>query len=130
VAQNIWMAETWDEQKVAGVRKRAKVYEFLEKNHEGIFTQVGDKGVKLSGGQKQRVAIARALYNDPEILVLDEATSALDAGTENEIMKEIYDLSDKKTLIIIAHRLSTIEQCDFVYTVANGRISRTDKNSL
>lgn len=110
VAENIVLNDKPDKAKIIEVCKKAKIWDFLEKN-QGIDTIVGDGGIKLSGGQKQRIAIARALYNDPEILVLDEATSALDNDTESQIMDEIYDVSQDKTLLIIAHRLSTIERC-------------------
>ena len=130
VAQNVAMSETFDEQKVAEVLKQARLYDFLERQHEGIHTQVGDNGIKLSGGQKQRVAIARALYSDPEVLVLDEATSALDHETEAAIMHEIYELSAAKTLIVIAHRLSTIEQCDHIFAVADGSVEAVNGVNL
>ena len=89
---------------------------------EGINTHVGEGGVKLSGGQKQRIGIARALYTDPELLILDEATSALDEATESQIMNEIYEICNDKTLIIIAHRLTTIERCEIIYKMNNGEI--------
>ena len=82
----------------------------------------------LSGGQKQRIAIARALYDNPDILILDEATSALDNETEEEIMKEIYDVSKDRTLIIIAHRLTTLKDCDRIFVINNGEIERTIKS--
>ncbi len=118
VAQNVVIGEDEiDEDKVKAVLKKANMLDFLEKHHEGIYTKVGEGGIKLSGGQKQRVAIARALYDDPEILVLDEATSSLDNKTESLVMDEIYEAGKDKTLIIIAHRLSTIERCDKVYSL-------------
>ncbi|WP_305862929.1 ABC transporter ATP-binding protein [Helicobacter cholecystus] len=111
VAQNIAFGSEYDEQRIIKACKIAKIYDFLQEN-EGIYTKVGDGGIKLSGGQRQRIGIARAIYDNPEILVLDEATSALDNETEAQIMDEIYELSKDKTLLIIAHRLSTVQRCD------------------
>ncbi|WP_104732472.1 ABC transporter ATP-binding protein [Helicobacter salomonis] len=113
VAENIALGSPLQEERLVEVCKMAHIYDFLTQ-HEGIYTQVGEGGVKLSGGQKQRIGIARALYDNPEILVLDEATSALDTSTESKIMEEIYNVAQDKTLLVIAHRLSTIERCDVV----------------
>ena len=121
VGENVAFGLEYDSKKINEVLKKAKIYSFL-KTKKGEHTLVGEGGVMLSGGQKQRIAIARALYSEPEILVLDEATSALDDKTEREIMDEIYELSDDKTLIIIAHRLTTIDRCDVVYKLENGKI--------
>ncbi|MDN5061292.1 ABC transporter ATP-binding protein [Aliarcobacter butzleri] len=122
VAENISFGCSYNEQKVIEVLKKAKILDFLEIHQEGIHTFVGEGGIKLSGGQKQRIAIARALYQEPEILILDEATSALDEAIEKEIMDEIYEISENKTLIIIAHRLSTINGCEKVYRINNKKI--------
>ncbi len=122
VAQNISFGLEFDAEKIKDVLNKAKILNFLETHQDGIDTFVGEGGVMLSGGQKQRIAIARALYQEPEILVLDEATSALDTAIEKEIMNEIYDISEDKTLIIIAHRLSTIDRCEKVYKIENKKL--------
>lgn len=116
VAENISFGSEYDESRIIQACKIAKIYDFLQE-HEGIYTKVGDGGIKLSGGQRQRIGIARAIYDNPEILVLDEATSALDNETEAQIMEEIYELSKDKTLLVIAHRLSTVERCDRRVTI-------------
>jgi len=121
VSENIVFGNEFNEVKLIKCLKQAKIYDFLQ-SKEGLDTIVGEGGIMLSGGQKQRIAIARALYTEPEILVLDEATSALDDETESEIMDEIYDLGEDKTLIIIAHRLSTIKRCDMIYKIVDGEI--------
>ena len=121
VGANVAFGFNYHKEKVDACLQKSKIYEFL-KTKNGQDTLVGERGVMLSGGQKQRIAIARALYSNPEILVLDEATSALDDKTEKEIMDEIYELSDDKTLIIIAHRLSTLDRCDVVYKLDKGKI--------
>jgi len=121
VGENVAFGLDYDENRVDEVLKKAKIYDFLV-TKKGQSTLVGEGGVMLSGGQKQRIAIARALYSEPEILVLDEATSALDDETERQIMDEIYEVSEDKTLIIIAHRLSTIDRCEKLYKLENGEI--------
>lgn len=127
IADNVVFNREYNEEKLIESLKKARIWEFLNKK-EGIKTIVGDRGIMLSGGQKQRIAIARALYDDPEILVLDEATSALDNETEEEIMKEIYDVSKDRTLIIVAHRLTTLKDCDRIFVINNGEVERMVKS--
>lgn len=126
VAENVCFNRPLDNDKLISVLKQANIFNFLHERSgsggSGTEILLGENGVQLSGGQRQRIAIARALYGEPKILVLDEATSALDATTEKNIMHEIYNASENKTLIIIAHRLSTIEQCDKIYTISKGKI--------
>lgn len=127
IEDNVVFNREYSEDKLIESLKKAKIWEFL-KRKEGIKTIVGDRGIMLSGGQKQRIAIARALYDNPEVLVLDEATSALDNETEEEIMKEIYDVSKDRTLIIVAHRLTTLKDCDRIFVISNGEVERIVKS--
>ena len=113
-----------DDDKVRDALEKACLGQFVDSLHDGVNTQIGERGIRLSGGQRQRIGIARALYNDPDILFFDEATSALDGETESDIMDSIERLYGEKTLIIIAHRLTTIEKCDMVFRVENGKIKR------
>ena len=126
IADNVVFNREYNEEKLIESLKKARIWEFLKKK-EGIKTIVGDRGIMLSGGQKQRIAIARALYDEPEVLVLDEATSALDNETEEEIMKEIYDVSKDRTLIIVAHRLTTLKDCNRIFVINNGEVERIVK---
>lgn len=123
VAENVAFDDDYDDNKVKEALRKANLLKFLESQHDGIETKVGENGLKLSGGQKQRVSIARALYNNPDILILDEATSALDNETEEKIMDEIYKVSFDKTLIIIAHRLSTLNRCEKIYRLEKGHLA-------
>lgn len=111
-----------DINRINSVLKLANLEDFISQLPNGIYTKLGEKGVKISGGQRQRLGIARALYNNPKILVLDEATSALDGLTEKLVMKSINDLSEKHTIIIIAHRLNTVKNCDCIFFMDKGKI--------
>ena len=110
--------------------RQAQLDEFVSSLEDGLDTMIGEAGVGLSGGQRQRIGIARALYRKPEVLVLDEATSALDTETEAAVMEAIDGLQGTLTMLIIAHRLSTIKNCDMVYHVENGGVTRKEKESI
>lgn len=118
--------ENIDVDRVLAVIKEAQLENLIDSLPDGIYTSIGEQGVRISGGQRQRIGIARALYTDAEILFFDEATSALDNETEEAIMESIESLKDKKTMVIIAHRLSTLRNCDKVYKVEEGKISEVE----
>ena len=119
-----------DDAEIWAALKQAQLDEFVKSLDEGLDTMIGEAGVRLSGGQRQRIGIARALYRRPEVLVLDEATSALDTETEAAVMEAIDSLQGKMTMLIIAHRLSTIKNCDMVYQVEGGSVTRKEKESV
>ena len=114
------------EERMWTVLEEAQIADFVRSLPEGLETEIGDRGVRISGGQRQRLGIARALYHNPQILVFDEATSALDTETETALMESIDTLKGKRTMLIIAHRIRTIENCDVVYEVVNGKITKAN----
>ncbi len=125
IKDNVSFGETNnDDARVIKALEEASLGEFIESLPQGIYTEIGERGLRISGGQKQRIGIARALYQNPDVLFFDEATSALDNDTESSIMDSIHRLQGKKTMIIIAHRLTTIEKCDHIFKVENGKITR------
>lgn len=84
---------------------------FISELEQGIDTLLGERGLGLSEGQMQRLAIARAVYSDRPVLLLDEATSALDAGTEQAVLENLRNMTDK-TVIIVTHRPAALKLCD------------------
>ncbi len=94
----------------------------------GLFTQVGERGLKLSGGEKQRVAIARMLLRNCSINILDEATSSLDPRSEKRIIENLLENRTSKTLIIISHRLSSISSVDNIVVMEHGRLIQQGKH--
>ena len=110
------------EAQVIEAAKAAHAWEFIQQLPHGLYSEIGDRGVRLSGGQRQRLAIARAILKDAPILLLDEATSALDTESERHVQAALDQLMKNRTSIVIAHRLSTIENADRILVMEHGEI--------
>lgn len=121
----LWSSDGDNSTEAIEAAKLAGAHDFISSFPDGYQTLVGDRGVRLSGGQRQRIGLARALVARRRFLILDEATSALDSQTEQEIMKTIYDLRGRVTMIIIAHRLSTVRNADRIYVLDQGRVAES-----
>ena len=102
-----------DERRIRKALQIACADEFVSELKQGFDTLLGERGTGLSEGQMQRIAIARALYSEAPILLLDESTSALDAATEEKLLSNLRNLTDK-TVIIVTHRPAALAICDRV----------------
>ena len=112
-----------DHSRVWDSLKAAQLAELVSTMPMGLYTTIGDNGIRLSGGQRQRLALARAFYRQSKLFVLDEATSALDNRTEAEVMEAIEIIGRRCTIVTIAHRLSTIKRSDCIYEFKSGKIN-------
>ena len=125
IIENIAFAEevdAVDQMRVWEALQAAQLADLVAELPLGLFTPIGDNGIRLSGGQRQRLALARAFYRNSKFLVLDEATSALDNRTESEVMDAIEVIGRRCTLVVIAHRLSTVMRSDCIFEFEAGRI--------
>ena len=119
------------DEEILEVLKKAACHNLLKRAEKGIYTTIGEGGIKVSGGEKQRLSIARALLRNPRLLIFDEATSALDSLTEEEITGTIREISSKQNQItvLIAHRLSTIMHADRIFVLEQGQIIEQGKHN-
>lgn len=121
IAENIAVAdENPDMQNVKNVASIACIDKFICSLPKGYDTKIGNTGIELSKGQYQRILIARALYKNPQFLFFDEATSFLDTNNEKDIVRNLENIYENKTIIIIAHRLSTVRRADIILVLDNG----------
>ncbi len=89
------------------VVKICKLEKLVSKRPLRYESLISDDTNFLSGGEKQRIILARALLKRSEILILDEALSEVDFKTESEIIKNILNNYQEKTIIYISHKNHT-----------------------
>lgn len=104
--------------------------ELIAERIREVLAQVGmqNKGYKmpheLSGGEQQRIVIARALLNSPEIILADEPTGNLDPETGTQIVKLLYEISQKGTTVIMStHNYAIVQKF-------HGRILKCDHGTM
>ncbi|AHG21456.1 multidrug ABC transporter ATP-binding protein [Chania multitudinisentens RB-25] len=107
----------------------ASVHEDILRLPQGYETEVGERGVMLSGGQKQRISIARALLLEAEILILDDALSAVDGRTEHQILHNLRNWGQNRTLIISAHRLSALTEANEILVLQQGTVTQRGQHA-
>lgn len=111
-----------DNEEVKKAASLACALDFVEELEDGLYTEIGERGMGLSGGQKQRISITRALVREAKILILDDSTSALDMETEHRLLKNLSKRENPSTTFIIAHRISAVKNADIIIYLENGRI--------
>lgn len=105
--------------------KFAHLEDMVKKMPNGIKTVLmreWNNGMDISQGQWQKIAIARCYYRKPTIMILDEPFSSVDVESENSIVGNIKQKSDKQLNIFITHHFSSISMADEVIVMDDGRI--------
>lgn len=103
----------------------AHLEDMVQKMPKGIKTVLmreWNNGMDISQGQWQKIAIARCYYRKPTIMILDEPFSSVDIESENCIVSNIKQTSDKQLNIFITHHFSSISMADEVIVMDDGKI--------
>lgn len=107
-------------EQVVEASRLASADRFISNLPHGYDTNVGERGTSLSGGQRQRIALSRLFLSQAPILVLDEATSALDSETEQQVMQNLRQFSQDRTVFLITHRFAPLKGADLILVLDQG----------
>jgi ABC-type multidrug transport system fused ATPase/permease subunit len=101
----------------------ASAADVLDALHDGLDTEVTERGRTFSGGQRQRLVLARALAADPELLVLVEPTSAVDAHTEARVADRLHEQRRGRTTVVTTTSPLMLDRADEVVFLTGGRVA-------
>ncbi len=108
ILENIKLNNNIDMKKIEEIASDCEIKEEIHRFKDKYDTLIGQKGTKLSGGQKQRITIARALVNRKPIFILDEALNKLDNKTRRNILLNLINKYNDKTIILASNNLEII----------------------
>ncbi|KAF9002777.1 P-loop containing nucleoside triphosphate hydrolase protein [Cyathus striatus] len=85
------------------------------------------KPIEISGGERQRLLCSRTfmkiMNNDLRLIVVDEPTSALDPIAERDILQNILEFREGKTVIFVSHRFGNlVKHADLILCMNDGVI--------
>ncbi|MBD2311440.1 ABC transporter ATP-binding protein [Desertifilum sp. FACHB-1129] len=113
---------TTEQPEIELAAKQAQIHPEILNFPQQYKTIVGERGITLSGGQRQRTALSRALLVDAPVLILDDALSSVDNQTATDILKNLSEGTQRKTVIFISHQMSAAATCDRIFVMDKGRI--------
>ncbi len=104
---------------------------FINKQPDGLMTELAERGQNVSHGEKQLISFARALAFESEIIIMDEATASIDPQTEARIQRTMETAFEGKTIVVVAHRLTSVLDADEILYLEEGEIkARGDHQTL
>lgn len=102
--------------------KRAGLEDFINRQEDGLDTEVSEGGANLSGGELQRIGLARAILREPDIILLDEATANLDAETERKVLDDLARDAEARTVVMVTHNMHIVKDADRIIFMKDGKI--------
>lgn len=125
IKNNIRYGEPLAEQsEVEHSAKQAQIHSEILNFPQQYETIVGERGITLSGGQRQRTALGRALLMDAPVLILDDSLSSVDNETATNILNNLSQGTQRKTVIFISHQLSAAATADRIFVMDKGQITQ------
>jgi ATP-binding cassette subfamily B protein len=118
-----------EQDEVEAAAKQAQIHPEILNFPQQYKTIVGERGITLSGGQRQRTALARALLIDAPVLILDDALSSVDNQTATEILTNLREETQRKTVLFITHQLSAAALSDRILVMDGGRIVQSGRHA-
>jgi len=120
IASNISLSEEMDEKNLQNLLQDVALSVDSSSWPDGIYTEVGERGVNLSGGQKQRLNIARAFYAPRPFVFLDDPLSAVDV----EVGKILSENLKKRYhgLFLASHRMDILNDFDHIIELEEKKI--------
>lgn len=88
---------------------------------------------ELSGGEYQKMVLARAFVQRADTLLLDEPTNNLDPANQQEVMREVRDEVDGRSIAAAAvlHDINlALRYCDRFLFLADGRVDAVGNQGI
>ncbi len=122
IYNNIVLGRNVDEEEFKKITSITRVCDLINSDL-GYNQLLEENGSNFSNGERQRIILARALVRKSDIYIFDESFSQIDSKMTKEILKDIFNYLEGKTIIVISHRFSEQKLYDRILKLEDGGIS-------
>ena len=92
--------------------------------HFGLLDVADTATRSLSGGNRRKVELLRALLHEPRLLLMDEATVGLDPASRTQLLDEVLNLVNTRSLGVLwaTHLVSEAERAHRIVVLDKGHV--------
>lgn len=95
----------------------------VQNQPHGLDLLLQEGGAGLSGGQRQTLLLTRALLRGGNILLLDEPSAPLDDISERNLVANLGQWLNGRTLVVTTNRPGLLELVDRIVLIDGGRVA-------
>ncbi len=127
IYNNIVLNNNVSEEELEKIIEITRVFEIIKNDNLGYQRLVEEDGFNFSSGERQRIILARALTRKSDIYIFDEAFSQIDIEKTRDILKDVLNYLEDKTVIVISHRNNFYMLFNRVLKLESGKINEVSK---
>ena len=127
IKNNICMYQEYPEEEFEKVCEISLVNDLIQSKNMTVDSIIEENGFNFSNGERQRIILARSLLRKSNIYILDEALGQIDIQKEKNILENIFNYLQDKTVIVISHRFHNKKQFNRILKLEKGVIVENKK---
>jgi ATP-binding cassette subfamily C protein CydC len=110
--ENLDLRSEHDDTAISEALEMAQLSEWVASLPEGLDTWIGAGEWQPSGGEMKRLGIARLILENRQVIMLDEPFAGMDSALQTELLQNLRDQWQGRTVLIISHDLDLIGSSD------------------
>lgn len=110
-------------QKVLESLQRAGLGEFIDRQPEGIFSQILPSGQGLSSSERRRLQLARCLATNPRLFLWTDMFNGFQLEEKKRIISEVFKKDSNNSVLAFSNDPLIMQSCDRILLLVDGVIA-------
>ena len=103
-----------DDEKMNSYNDWLALSSYINRNENGLETEINVQQNNLSGGEKQKISIIRQFLMNPDVMIFDEPMASLEHNSRVALKRILEEFKKDKIIIVVTHDFSMLDEQDIV----------------